>query len=505
MHINSEMLNHIKLGHSIVIEKGVLRLGNWKDTLSRLITWKKDSNQDKKIAELLIKQLSPESPRENYKETLAAATQFTKSTCRTNSVYKRLENVVFAHKCEQILSIQSRRLVQNDGTALNPFFSILKNNFLHYVIAKANERDKETAILIKDDEIFIRAKKGKDFLDEPDSIEMILHATPSDHPERPFLRLLRREMLKKNPSQEKITEYRSSLSNTNYRYLPLNKIPTDKKGVLKSHAYLANGLEKHDGSKWKEVKTAFIEESKTPGYKLRVITRLPEYAFSKTWIGFIKCVFKNILNFRAHGHSWVELVEPMYDKSKQFTGKQKVIDIGYYFHPLDSKKRYQNADPMSYMPIPKDQLIVEEIDISKNSFRKGVKYLNQVQAMLRKPNRKLADVPQDPSLSQIESEKIRSIYQMTIKSTCLGFANSFKKALTGIETDDRGSVRKFVFSNTVNKVLDRLDVLLDKTFFLKTLMKPVHFFTRMELPYWVKNHVFQKKDKPKTVEINPTP
>jgi hypothetical protein len=479
------MLQQIRSGHTVIEEAGVWKTATWKDKFVRLLQPGTAAAQDGKIAELFIAQLAQQS--NPCPQVLAAATQFSKTYKSTNDAFKRLENTLFAHKCHRTLSLSLRSLIQADGSASHSLLAIIKSNFLHHGIAKANEGDKASAILVKGDEVFIRAKKGQSFLERADHAQLILHALPKSHPDRPLIKQLCKALFKKPLNSTLIADLQAQLKGSNYTYLPLEKFATDKKGAFLSHAYLAHGMQKHHVSQWKSVQPAFIEKSLDATYKLRVVTRLPEYAFATSWTGFAHCIISKLFDFRAHGHSWLQLVEPIYDQSQQFTGQQRVIDIGYYFHPVDKHKRFQNADPMSKMPIPKEQIVVEETPISKTAFHKGVHYLNQVQAMMRTPNRKLNEAPPSQSLKAADREKIVFIYKSTLKGTCLSFANAVKKTLTGIEADSRSTLRQQIFPKRNYKLWDRLDTLVDRTYLLKRLIAPVRFFSRMELPFWVKS------------------
>ena len=100
------------------------------------------------------------------------------------------------------------------------------------------------------------------------------------------------------------------------------------------------------------------------------MTRLPTYALEKTLFKKMMGILHNFFNFRAHGHSWVELAEPIVH-NERFANQQNIYNVGYYFHPLNRYKRFESADPMAYMPIPRDQVsLLKKLKSHKNNTRK---------------------------------------------------------------------------------------------------------------------------------------
>lgn len=474
-------INHIRQGHHVIFENGNIRCATWYERFVRAFS-RRDISQDREIASALIHHLASAKGSPNNKECLEAATHFIKNCKDTDDIFKQLENTIFAHKCHQILSIPISYLINEQGVTTSNLLTLIQDNHLHYVIRKANDKDKETALLCKGDEIFIRSKTGKCFLDTPELIQPILDVLPPNHTDRQDIENLKKALEENSPERQKeIGDLKKKLELSHYCYTSLKDIKVNGKGLLVSQGYLTQGLEDHDVSKWKKAKTTFIETAPSPSYKLRIITRLPEYALSKTWGNFIYKVLTNIFNYKAHGHSWIELVEPTFREGQQFAGQQKVTCVGYFL-----SQRFQNADPMAYMPIPKEQLVVEEIELDRTHFDKATNYLNTVQSLILDPKTVLEPQPENPYLQKEDIDKIQYLYKTTIKSTCLAFANAFKEAITGIEHDDRGSFHKWISPKKGFKVWDRLDKLFDKTYLLNKIIQPFRFFHRMELPFFRK-------------------
>lgn len=501
--LDSTKLRYISQGHTFIVDqKQELRLATWGERQVRHFRWGLASRQDEAVAEQLIQQLAQAKGTANYKPTLEAIAKFVKVCKQTGSAFKRLENAVFAHKClSQIPSLRLNELIEEDGKPTNQLFAFLKNNSLHYVIAKANPEHKETAILIDEETIYVRAKEGKSFLDTAEQIQLILDRLPAHHVDISFLTDLKE--LRENPQEEdaeqKIADILEKVELSHYQYQSLADLRTNEKGVLISQAYLADGIEDHEHARWKDLSTAFRETTEEPTYKFRVVTRLPLYALEKTWWGVISTVCRHILDFRAHGHSWAELAEPIYQgQDEEFSEKQNVYNVGYYFHPLDRHKRFESPDPMSYMPIPSNQLIVEEVEITKEQFEKAQVYMHEVQVLMSNPHRRLNDRPNNPNLSKEDVDKIQYLYKSTLKSTCTCFANTLKEVVTGEAVDRRGAFRRWMVPKQDFKKWDRIDTFIEKTFILQWLIRLPRFLGRMELPFWVKH---QPKVKVKKIEV----
>ncbi len=494
--LDQTKLRHLSQGHTFIVDqKQELRLATWGERQVRHLRWGLAAQQNEAVAEHLIQQLAEAQGKANYKPTLEAVAKFIKVCQQTGSAFKRLENAVFAHKClAQIPSLKLEELIQEDGKPTDQLFSILKNNSLHYVIAKANPEHKETSILIDAEAVYIRAKAGKSFLDTPEHIQLILDRLPADHIDTPHLTELKQ--LREHPQQadadQKIEEILAKVELSHYQYQSLADLKTNEKGALISQAYLADGIEDHEHSHWKDLPAAFREKTDQPTYMFRVVTRLPLYALEKTWWGVLSTVFRHLLDFRAHGHSWAELTEPIY-QGQEFSKKQNIYNVGYYFHPLDSRKRFESPDPMSYMPIPSHQLIVEEVEITKEQFEKAQLYMHEVQVLMNNPNRRLNDRPQNPALSAEEVEKIQYLYKSTLKSTCTCFANTLKEVVTGEEVDRRGAFRRWMSPKKDFKKWDRIDTFVEKTFLLQWIIRLPRFIGRMELPFWVKHQPAKAK------------
>lgn len=477
--LNLQSINQLKTGQTLVLQKdNTIITAKWHHRIIRLLTLGL-YNDDKKIAELLITHLHETQNSKNSRSALEAASQFVKSTQKTNAVFKRLENVLFAHRCKERLSIEIGDLINHNGSTKNKLLLIIKNNHLHNVIYKANTADKNTAILIENDQIFIRSKDGENFLNSPEHIRTILKR-PLDDLKREHLKLLLNELTKPVEERSDVTikDLREVIGNQTYCYSSLDTFKTNEKGVFITDHFLADGMEEHHLVKWKEMKAAFVEKSQEPKYKLRVVTRLPEYALSKTTWGFMKGFIRNSLNLGSHGHSWIQLVAPEENELEIFTGRQRVYDVGFYVWP----KKLENADPVSYMNLPKELIVVEEMEISKEDFNKGIFYLNTVQSLFLDPKKKLAP---SSTIGEEDLDKIKQLYS-AIKGSCLSFANGFREVLTGIEVDDRGCVRRWVCPKKRFKKLDKLDPLIEKSGFFKKFFNFISFLNRVELPHFRK-------------------
>ena len=387
-----QILRGLKQGQILIVANGELRQASWSDHLVRWLNWSKAARQNKETSEWLIQHLAQAIAGEGYQPTLEAIAQFVKNCHRTDDAFKRLENVIFSHKCSQkIPSLKPEDLIQADGSAANPLLKFLQRNSLHYVIAKANSEYKETALLLNGNEIYIRAKEGISFLDKPDHIALILDRLPAEHTDAPLLKELH-ELLSHHEGdllpEGRVDELKKQLELSHYVYQSLQDVRRDGKGLLVSQAYLADGIENFDHVEWQALKPTFREKANQPTYKLRLVTRLPTYALEKTWYKKMMGIMRNFFNFRAHGHSWVELAEPI-NHNGQFANQQNIYNIGYYFHPLNRYKRFESADPMAYMPIPREQIMVEEIEISQPQYEKAQLYLREVQILFNKPQLRL--------------------------------------------------------------------------------------------------------------------
>jgi hypothetical protein len=515
--LSSSLLFSLKQGHSLVVDSsGDLRPITWGESFVRWINWGKARKQDQEVADWLIQHLNQSQTLPEYPKTVEAVAKFAKACQKSGEAFKRLENTVLAHKCVgQLPSLKIEDLIQNDGTATSELLPFLKRNCLHYVIAKANAEHKETALLIDGNQIYIRAKTGQNFLEKASDIHLILQRIPTSHTDTSLLIELR-DLLEAaeaatppgetdavNLNDEKIEKIREKLQLSHYCYQPLEDVLTDNKGMLLSQAYLADGIEDFEHSQFDHLRPCFREDAKKPTYKLRIVTRLPAYALEKSTWRMLISIARNIFDFRAHGHSWVELTAPILDEEKNWIGKQDVYNVGYYFHPLDRYKRFESADPMAYMPIPSDQLVVEEVEITEQEFEKAQLYIEEMQKLLKNPNHSLTDKPKSRLLSAEEIKEVRYLYKSTLKSTCLSFANVLKELATGIETDNRSTLRRWLFPKKDFKEGDRLDSFIERTYLLRYLIALPRFLERMELPYWVKFHHKgpQKSEELEKIEI----
>jgi hypothetical protein len=499
--LNIDLMRALKQGKNLVVgETGELRRATWKDSLVRWLNWSQARRQDQEVAEWLIQHLQAAQKSETYSQTLDAIAKYAKACQRTDAVFKRLENTIFAHKCHlQLPSLGIEELIQPNGTPTQNLLLFLKRNQLHYVISKANSEHKATAILINGKEVYIRAKEGKSFLDTPEHIDLILARLPADHADIPLLQKLRNLLIQNLKNQDEIKAIRDQLASSHYIYQSLKNIRTDTKGLLISQSYLADGIENFEHRNWKQLKPNFREKSEQPTYSLRIVTRLPAYALEKTTLGKVKTLLRNLLNFRAHGHSWVELTEPVYDQKGQITPYQNVYNVGYYFNPLDRQKRFESADPMAYMPIPDEQMVVEEVPLTKEQFEQAQLYVREVQGLMKNPRRHLSDKPRNRALSPKQIEDIRYIYKSTLKSTCLTFANVLRETVTGVQVDNRGQLRRWLAPKSYFKKWDRIDTFVEKTLILHWLIRVPRFLLRMELPFWVKEQRSPQAVRPKEV------
>lgn len=505
MPLSPELMRALKQGKNLVVsDTGGLRRTTWKDSVVRWLNWGAARRQDQQVTEWLIQHLQAAQHSEEHSQTLDTIAKYAKACHRTDAVFKRLENTVFAHKCHlQLPSLGIEELIQPDGTPTHQLLRFLKLNQLHYVIPKANPEHKATAILINDKEVYIRAKEGENFLDRAEHIDLILARLPRDHADVPSLQRLRSLLIQESQMahinsltivrlklqiQNEIKEIRDQLAPSHYVYQSLKQIRKDKLGLgfLTSQSYLADGIEDFEHRNWKQLKPNFREKSDQPMYTLRIVTRLPAYALEKTTFGKIKMILRNLLNFRAHGHSWVELTEPVYDHKGQITPYQNVYNVGYYYNPLDRQKRFESADPMAYMPIPNEQMVVEEVPLSEEQFGQAQLYIREVQGLMKNPRRHLTDKPRNRALSPKQIDDIRYIYKSTLKSTCLTFANVLRETLTGMEIDNRGQLRRWLDPKRYFKKWDRIDTFVEKTLILQWLIRVPRFLLRMELPFWVK-------------------
>jgi hypothetical protein len=496
--LNNDLIHALKQGKDLVVNSSeTLCRATWGESFVRWLPGSHGLRRDQEVFEWLIKYLNAAQGTVDYPKAVDAVAQYAKVCQRTDAVFKRLENTVFAHKCcLKLPSFHIAELIHEDGTPTDQLIGFLKKNSLHYVIAKANPLHKETAILHDGNEIYIRAKEGMSFLDTQAHIDLILKKIPDDHEDLPLLTELHSLLdinLNDAEQSDRIKEIYAQLDRSHYVYQSLKNVHVDKKGILVSQAFLADGIEDFEHSSWKELKPNFREKSNQPSYKLRIVTRLPLYALEKTWFRTIKTLMLHILDFRAHGHTWIELIEPIHDDKGNFTQQQNIKNLGYYFHPFDRYKRFESADPMAYMPIPSNQIVVEEIELSTGQFEKAQLYVHEVQALLKNPKRHLTDTPQNGALFKDEIEDIRYIYKSTLKSTCLSFANTLKEIVTGINSDNRGKLPRLLHPKKEFKKWDRIDTFIEKTYLLRWLIPVPRFIGRMELPFFVKRQASPSK------------
>lgn len=497
--LNDDLLNALKKGNTLILnETGHLRRATKYESFIRWIKWDQAKKQNKEVAECLIKYLNQSQfSIKAYKNNVEALSRYVKVIKRTDSTFKRLENSVFAHKCIlKLPSLKREDLITKDGDATNDLLPFLKKNLLHNVIFKANFQTRHSALLIDGNDIYIRSKEGNDFLKDPHDINLILSRLPKYHHDKLLLQKLK--LLVMNTTQnnsEEIQQIYSQLESGHYFYKNLKDIITNKKGILLGQAYLADGIEEFQSTKWTELKPNFRQLTGSNTYKFRIVTHLPKYALKKTWYERYQKLIQKIFDFGAHGHSWVELCEPI-TKNKHFTQSQNIYNVGYYIgffiDPLNKFQRLESADHQCYIPHPSEQIVVEEVDITKEQFEKAKLYVTEVQLLLNKKKRRLDDKPKNPNLTEEQIRDIQHLYQSTIKSTCLGFANTLEEIIVGIEKDNRGFIRRCLLPKKAFKILDAIDTFFHKTFFLKWFVSLPSFFARMELPYFVEQHISPK-------------
>ena len=162
--LTPQILRALKQGQTLIVANGELRQSAWNDRLVRWLNWRKAARQNKETSEWLIQHLAQAKAGEGYQPAMDAIVQFAKRCHRTDDAFRRLENVIFSHKCSrQIPSLQPEDLIHADGSATSPLLKFLQRNSLHYVIPKANSEHKETALLLNGNDCYIRAKEGIEF------------------------------------------------------------------------------------------------------------------------------------------------------------------------------------------------------------------------------------------------------------------------------------------------------------------------------------------------------
>lgn len=462
----------ISSGRTLVVENTLLRTATWQEKMWRWIHWNGAKTQDKCTENHLIDILKNHSKDD---QTIKAISKFLKGVNKTHHSFKNLENHLFAIKCQfEIPSLQLQDLIDTMSQTPTALFQTLQVNHLHHVIPKANDLQKCTALIIIEKGAFIRSPQGNSFLDTPEHINSLIDQLPKNHPDREKLLKLHQLIQRAEEHIEEIQILRQELE-PSYKYVPLSDIQTNDKGVWLSQSYLADGVEGVHHSQWTNLKPYSREEicKDSPKYRLRIVTKYPAYSLGKSQSEKIFLFVKSIFNFRAHGHSWIELVEPINDEKGNLTQQQNVFNVGYYFHILSKHKRLESPDPMSYMPMSLKAENIEEIDLTKEQFEKAKFYIEETQKLFLSPHRNLTSAPEDIRMSVDDYNRICYLYKSSFKGTCLRFCTALKE-ITTQEKFDKPSL-----------AVEVLDHLLERTKFLKELFRIPQFIKNMALPAFV--------------------
>lgn len=469
------LVNTLLSQQTLIVDdlRNCLRVVTWKEKIWRWIDRDMAQVQDQNTENYLINFLEN---HDKDKETMDALSKFLKRVYKVKGAFQRLDERLFAAKCRmQFPVLRVEDLINPSSQGLSDLGRFIKANFMHYVIPKANEPHKQTALLIHNGEVFIRAKEGKSFLDTKEHVESILKFLPADHPDKARLTSLREDLQNEN-HENNIHKLCESLSASGYTYVRLSDLKLDDKGVLISQSYLADGIENFHQSEWEKLSANFREGQTTPQYQLRIVTRLPAYSFQKTRWQRIIAFIKSLFDLMSHGHSWVELVEPVYDSNKQFTGQQNVSCVGYFL-----LRRFKSADPMAYMPIPDNEKFIKIVNIDEQQYKKAKEYIEEVQKLVLSPQGDLASEPDKSEFNDKDHRNIRYLYKSTLKGSCVSFCSALETVVTGEEIDYRGCVRKFFFpkKHRLEKPLDRV---IEKIPIFRTIVHKLRLLMRMELP-----------------------
>lgn len=406
---------------------------------------------------------------ESYLQAIQTADKFIKKTSttkKTKVVFQKLSEEVFRHKCHlQLPNLSFQKLEKHQELC-----RYIEKNRLHYVIPKAEEENRSTAILVDGTgTCYIRSEEGENFLNDPQKIDLIMQNLHQEHDDRTWLCELS-DYLKRGE------EAPIDISNTFKNRYCYEKIDFNELLSKSGKSYLAYGVTKHSPINPESIKPTFRESRAEPTYKIRIVTRIPSYALEKTYTGMLSNLLKNIFNFKSHGHSWVELVE------KDGENHQVVYNVGYYFHPIKGRCHFKNADPIAYMPLPKEEIRIQAIEISKEKFEEAKLYVNHLQKMMKT---KTSSLPSDLNLTPEQKSAIEKIYRSTISSTCLSFCTALTEAITQEKIDLRGSVRRFVFPKPLLNLSNYLEPFIGRLVVIRHFYEMTSFFIRMELPAWM--------------------
>ncbi len=485
--LHPSLLNHLSHGYALTLDENskVWRPLNWKEWIVRQFDSRMTLENDQALSDCLIQHLQTNAiDKKEQTALLEALTRYVRLAKRCDASFQRLKNTVFAIKCErQIPSFSKESLIESNGQEkTHGLLSFIEKHHLQRVIPKANPKQKNSAILIDSSGVYIRAKEGVSFLDDADKIALLLDVLPKEEGDRPLLEELRGLILNSESPPQRAEEIRAQLKFSHYCYRPLQEIKED----TAAWAYLADGIETFHETQWEELKPSFKELAIREGaneskYKLRIVTRLPIYSRENNTLRAMIKMIQNIFDFRLHGHSWVELVEDVSDEPTQGS-LQNVYCVGYYFHPSDAKKRFRSPDPEAYKDIPPDLKKIDEIALTQEQFKKAKLYIQEVQTLMKNPQHKWSDAPNNPALDQSQKEAIQYIYKATLKSTCLSFANALLEKVDQLPLDDRCFIRRWLLPKSMYPYVDCLDDVIERSFILKQLVRIPSFILRMELP-----------------------
>lgn len=107
-------------------ETGELRKATFKERVYRFIAPCTVGDQDNRIAELLTNQLlQMDGHEEGFNLALKACSVFSRDHGSATAI-NRLKNVVFAHKCHQLISLNVTDLIDDNGEAKKRSATILE-------------------------------------------------------------------------------------------------------------------------------------------------------------------------------------------------------------------------------------------------------------------------------------------------------------------------------------------------------------------------------------------
>ncbi|MCK4934257.1 MAG: hypothetical protein KAR79_01600 [Simkaniaceae bacterium] len=452
----------------INLETGRLLTTTFQERCYRWIFRDYAKLQDQKIAKIFIQNLLEMEPSsDNYKNLYNAAKKFTTNCTHLESATK-LKNVVFSKKVSNLLSLNIFSLIDHEGNAKDALLPLLQKNHLHYAIAKVDPRNKTSALIFQDGKPYIRAKEGKSFLHSIHDIDALLQTINVEHPDWTALCELKKCYERGDDAS---FELKKQLSIGNYSYMPIDQVKLDSSQKIQDHSYLAYGLEIHHPMNWENLKPSFIENGDGK-YHFRLMTHLPKYAIEKSRFRAIYQLASNLFNFDQHGHSWVELVAPI-NKNEKYTGKSHVYSVGYLL-----RGRLEHIDHRALMPIDQKEINVFDQEISDQTFRKGIKLIEDFQSCLQ-------DSPANRShrISQLENEDpLKHLASATLfGGTCLTFANTLSQTLSLKTLDYRSSFRK----KFISKKISFFSLLPNR---IKSIWGTI---SNAELPYYV----LQDKEK----------